>query len=483
MTRSHASAPAVATPTGAPPPGQPDWSNLEAVFESLGRALVVLDGSFTIIRVSRSLDGMVGTEVARRAIGEPVEALFGPRLFGPGVTIRESLRLGRREEGRRGVLRCGEEAARLVSVTATPLAEGVVSACDPRARFLVVLRPAEEDDTLLQSAIASHGLVARSPQMLRIVHLVESLHDSDANVLITGESGTGKEVIARALHAHSLRSGGPFVAVSCAALPGELLESELFGHVRGAFTGAVRDRVGRLELARGGTLFLDEAGEIPPPLQVKLLRVLQERVFERVGENTPRTLDARIVAATNVDPKEAIREGRLREDLYYRLRVVPIHVAPLRERREDVELVARYLLARIGGRVGRAVRLSPDTLAALERYDWPGNVRELENALEYAVAVGRGQTLHLEDLPPELGAADGVSGGLAPRREPVAALSTVVVPAEAEETARIRSALERNFWNRSRAAEELGMSRSKLWRRMRELGLGRRGEAPLSSRP
>ncbi len=457
----------------------PDWSNLEAVFESLGRALVVLDEGFVIIRASSSLERMAGEGIAAEVIGQPVESLFGPRLFGPEETLRESLRLGRREEGRRGVLRCGREAARLVSITTTPLAAGVVDACDPRARYLVVLRPAEDDDTILQSALVSHGLVARSPQMLRIVHIVESLHGSEANVLITGESGTGKEVLARALHAHSPRSSGPFVAVSCAALPADLLESELFGHVRGAFTGAVRDRAGRLDLAKGGTLFLDEAGEIPLPVQVKLLRVLQERVFERVGESTPRPLDARIVAATNRDPKEAVRTGRLREDLYYRLRVVPIHIPPLRERTEDVELIARYLLARIGGRAGRAVQLSPDTLAALEHYDWPGNVRELENALEYAVALGRGQTVQLEDLPAEIRSPESRPAGtirarlLSPDPNPFFADGNSPLPGDSEE-APIRAALERNHWNRSKAAAELGMSRTKLWRRMRELRLGSR---------
>ncbi|MCB1008475.1 MAG: sigma 54-interacting transcriptional regulator [Acidobacteria bacterium] len=445
----------------------PDWSNLEAVFESLGRALVALDGDFTIIRVSRSLERLAGKGVSRDMVGQPIESLFGPRLFGPTETLRESLRNGRREEGRRGVLRCGADSARLVSITTAPLARGEMNACDPRVRYLVVLRPAEEDDTILQSAIVSHGLVARSPEMLRIVHLVESLHGSDANVLITGESGTGKEVIARALHAHSPRSAGPFVAVNCAALPEDLLESELFGHVRGAFTGAVRDRVGRLEMAQGGTLFLDEAGEIPPAMQVKLLRVLQERVFERVGESAPRKLDARIVAATNRDPREAIREGLLREDLYYRLRVVPIHVPPLRERREDIELIARYLLARIGGRVGRAVRLSPDTLEVLERHDWPGNVRELENALEYAVAIGRGQTLQVEDLPPEL-----VEAGAPPVRLLPGGAGAARSRRGDGEREKIVAALERNHWNRSKSADDLGISRTKLWRRMRELRIG-----------
>jgi transcriptional regulator with PAS, ATPase and Fis domain len=232
-------------------------------------------------------------------------------------------------------------------------------------------------------------------------------------------------------------------------------------------------------MAQGGTLFLDEAGEIPLPVQVKLLRVLQERVFERVGESTPRSLDARIVAATNRDPKEAIRLGLLREDLYYRLRVVPIHVPPLRERSEDVALIARYLLARIGGRAGRAVQLSPDTLAALERYEWPGNVRELENALEYAVAIGRGQTVQLEDLPPEIRSPESLvpavpapsAAGTGSRRGPAPAVAPL--PVDPEE-APIRAALERNLWNRSKAAEELGMSRTKLWRRMRELRIGAR---------
>jgi DNA-binding NtrC family response regulator len=306
--------------------------------------------------------------------------------------------------------------------------------------------------------------------MMRIVHLVESLHRSDATVLITGESGTGKEVNARALHAQSTHGAGPFVPVNCAALPGELLESELFGHVRGAFTGAVRDRLGRLEMANGGTLFLDEAAEIPPGIQVKLLRVLQDRVFERVGESTPRRLGARIIAATNADLQDAIQQGKLREDFYYRLRVVPIHVPPLRERPADIELIARHLLARIGGREGRSLRLSSDTLAVLETFPWPGNVRELENALEYAVAVCRGQTIHVEDLPAEIRSA---------RRAPApgAPAPGVVSPPlpVGGEVRRIRAALERNMWNRSKTARELGMSRSTLWHKMRELRIGPAG--------
>jgi len=344
--------------------------------------------------------------------------------------------------------------------------------CDPRARYIVVVRPAEDDDALIQSMIASHGLVARSAAMLKIVHLVESLHRSNATVLITGESGTGKEVIARALHSNSLQCTGPFVAVNCGALPADLLESELFGHVKGAFTGAVRDRVGRFELARGGTLFLDEIGDIPLALQVKLLRVLQERHFERVGENTPRPMDTRIIAATNQDLHDAIRTGRFREDLYYRLRVVPIHIPPLRERPEDIGLIAQHLLAHIGGRAGRALRLSPDTLSELEKYVWPGNVRELENSLEYAVALCTGQTIQIEDLPEEIRGSDAEPARAGrPVAEPAAEGSARVPAAEDPERIRIIRALEGHHWNRQRAADSLGLSRSTLWRRMRELGI------------
>jgi len=449
-------------------PVSPGFGPLETVFEALGRVLLVLDREFRVIRASHLLDELAVPGAAAGAIGRPIEEVVGARLFGPTDTLRESLERGTREEGRRAILRCGEGSARLVSLTAAVLPNEISNHCDPRARYIVVLRPAETDNGLVQSMLSSHGLVARSPAMLRIVHLVESLHRSEATVLVTGESGTGKELIARALHANSARCAGPFVAVNCGALPGELLESELFGHVRGAFTGAVRDRVGRFEAARGGTIFLDEVGDMPLHLQVKLLRVLQERHFERVGESAPRPMDARVIAATNVDLGEAIRAGRFRDDLYYRLRVVPIHVPPLRERLEDIPLIAQHLLAHIGGREGRALLLSPDTLAAMTRYLWPGNVRELGNALEYAVATCTGQTIQIENLPAELrNGAEGIDlpepPGEAPLADPLAD--------DPAERVRIVQGLESARWNRSRAADILGISRSTLWRRMKELGI------------
>jgi transcriptional regulator with GAF, ATPase, and Fis domain len=265
------------------------------------------------------------------------------------------------------------------------------------------------------------------------------------------------------------------VAFNAAALPGELLESELFGHVRGAFTGAVRDRVGRFEAAEDGTLFLDEVGDVPLHLQVKLLRVLQEHAYERVGDSQTRRTNARIIAATNRNLRRAVAEGTFREDLYYRLRVFPIEVPPLRARREDIEPIDRLLLSRAGAKVGRALQLSPDAVRVLLTHDWPGNVRELENALEFAATVCRGQTLQPEDLPPEIqegasraGGAEGAPARPAPRQGAAAPGG----PGEggAERDALVRT-LEAHRWSRQETAVALGVSRSTLWRRMRALGL------------
>jgi len=307
--------------------------------------------------------------------------------------------------------------------------------------------------------------------MARVLRLVETLQHSEASILITGESGTGKEVLARALHAHSPRRNGPFVAVNAAALPGELLESELFGHVRGAFTGAVRDRSGRFELANDGTLFLDEVGDVPLHLQVKLLRVLQERSYERVGEAAPRQTNARIIAATHRDLRKGVAAGTFREDLYYRLKVFPIELPPLRDRREDIEPIAIYLLSRSGARTGRSLRFSPEALRALLTYDWPGNVRELENALEFAATVCQGQTLQPEDLPPELQPSASRPAAPSDTPWPVIVHAPVGPLATEDERRSVKQALEANRWSRAETARALGMSRSTLWRRMRALGL------------
>jgi DNA-binding NtrC family response regulator len=396
--------------------------------------------------------------------------LLGSELFGPAGTLRQLLLAGERREGWRSSLNVPGTRPRLVSVTAAPFQPEPGAVCDPRVAYVVVLRPAEEDQRSPTSPFP--GLIGRSPAMERIFRLIENLEHSEATVLLTGESGTGKEIVAHAIHGRSPRRDGPFVAVNCGALPGELLESELFGHVRGAFTGAVRDRAGRFEVAEGGTLFLDEVADLPLQLQVKLLRVLQERAFERVGESKARTSDARIVAATNVDLRRAVQEGRFREDLYYRLRVVPIEIPPLRSRREDIEPLASFLLARVGARQGRALRFSPDALRLVLEHSWPGNVRELENSLEYAVAVCKGQTILPEDLPGEIASPQetreqGVEAPRPGRKDHAGDLATT----DAADLARIRDALQASRWRRHEAARRLGMSRTTLWRRMRDLRL------------
>jgi DNA-binding NtrC family response regulator len=453
------------------------FTAVNVAFSSLGRVCVALDQDFCVRHVSSQLDAVLGPGAAARVAGQPIVSVLGPELFGPEGPLRRALLAGEKREGWRALLRLQGGGSRLLSVTAAPLQHDPQGVCDPAARYILVMRPAEEESASLYPPIANLDVPFRSEAMARVSRLVDTLQHSESTVLITGESGTGKEVMARVVHANSPRRHGPFVAVNAAALPGELLESELFGHVRGSFTGALRDRVGRFESAIDGTLFLDEVADLPLHLQVKLLRVLQEHTFDRVGENTPRKTNARIIAATHQDLRRAVGEGRFREDLYYRLRVIPIELPPLRSRREDIDPIARVLLSRVGARTGRALRFSPETLRALLTYDWPGNVRELENALEYAATVCAGQTLQPEDLPPEVIA----NGGRRPDKDaaatPVSASSmpatatAIQAAAQQNERALLKSALEAHRWNRAETAKALGLSRSTLWRRMRALGL------------
>ena len=442
------------------------FAAVNAAFASLGRICMALDAGFRVRHASTRVDTLLGPGASQAIVGQPVESVLGHELFGPGGPLKEALSAGEKREGWRAVLHVPGGGTRLLSVSAAPLVPDASMVCGPEAAYILVLRPADDEPADVSGPTAGFGVIWRSQGMARVLRLIETLEHSEATVLVTGESGTGKEVVARMIHSYSPRRNGPFVAVNIAALPGELLESELFGHVRGAFTGAMRDRVGRFELAARGTLFLDEVGDLPLRLQVKLLRVLQEHQFERVGDSETRETHARIIAATNRDLRAAVAQAAFREDLYYRLRVFPIELPPLRARREDIEPIAQVLLSKVGARTGRALHFSPDTLRALLSYDWPGNVRELENALEFGVTVCRGQTMQPEDLPPEVLA--GAVSRAAPRTGPANASAMPVV----NERDRIEAALEAHRWNRAEAAVALGVSRSTLWRRMRALGLG-----------
>ena len=347
--------------------------------------------------------------------------------------------------------------------------EAMVRMVDTLAR----VRDLEDENEALKAELRGHtafdGFVGASPEMRKVFDRIRTVAPTDATVLIEGESGTGKECVARALHEASLRADGPFVALSCAALPETLLEGELFGHEKGAFTDARKDKRGRFELADGGTFFLDDIDDMPLAVQVKLLRVLQERSFERLGAETTREVDIRVVAATKVPLREAVSAGRFREDLFYRINVVPILLPRLRDRTGDVPPLTAHMIERHGG--GRDYHVSKTTLAALERFPWPGNVRELENAVQRAIALAGDQTeLALEDLvgvDDRWRGATEIPGQVRPLRE-------VLQEAEA---AHIRRALEQCSGHRSQTADALGISRKVLWEKMRDLGI----EAPGSS--
>ncbi len=325
----------------------------------------------------------------------------------------------------------------------------------------------------------SGGVVGRSPALEKVMALVDTVAPSAATVLIQGETGTGKELIARALHDRSPRRGQPLVKVNCAAISAGLVESELFGHVRGAFTGATASRIGRFEVASGGTLFLDEVGELPLDTQVKLLRVLQEREIEPVGSNQTRKVDVRVIAATNRDLEHEVAAGRFRKDLFFRLNVVPIVVPPLRERAGDVELLALYLADRFGREVGKRIDgISPAALGRLCAYDWPGNVRELSNVIERAVVLSSGSLLEIGDellpAPRRTAPPDGPATSAPHPTSPDHSVETL----DAAQRRHVLAALDETGWRvegESGAAARLGINPSTLRSRMKKLGIARRG--------
>ena len=316
------------------------------------------------------------------------------------------------------------------------------------------------------------GVVGSDGRMRKIFELVSQVADTPTTVLLNGESGTGKSLLARSLHQMSSRRDGPFVEVACGALPDNLLETELFGHVKGAFTGADRDRQGRVALAEGGTLFLDEVNSAPLPMQVKLLRVLQERLYEPVGTSEPRKADVRFILAANQDLARLVRDGTFREDLFYRINVIALDLPPLRERPGDVPLLAEHFLAQFRDQLHRDVGgFTKEATDLLARYDWPGNIRELENAIERATVLCRRMTIDVDDLP------EGIRG-VSPKPQATAGggLESVAdLPLkdamEALEKPLLMAALERHAWNRQETAKALGINRATLFKKMRRFRL------------
>jgi transcriptional regulator with GAF, ATPase, and Fis domain len=382
-------------------------------------------------------------------------------------------------------VRLTQSAVDVLRVLANHAAAAIASAraFDEIARLQ---RRLQRENEYLREVVTSHDdfttIVGTSPAIYHVKRQIDLVAPTDATVLVSGESGTGKELVAEAVHRRSRRSGETFIRVNCAAIPRELYESEFFGHAKGAFSGALRDRVGRFEAADGGTLFLDEVGEIPLDLQGKLLRVLQEGAFERVGETRPRRADVRIVAATNRELTREVAHGRFRQDLYYRLNVFPIEIPALRERREDVALIAVHLVAEICRRMHRQpLALEPETLGDLEGYDWPGNVRELRNVLERAV-IGTPHAASALVLPALGGAREPGAPGPGSRAElPArpARFKTVVPEADVRrfEKENLLAALEvtgGRVYGRGGAADLLGVKPTTLASRLKKLGIGPR---------
>ncbi len=427
-------------------------AHLDAIFRNVRDGILLVDRNLTLLEANAAAmvffdlpcaDPKLPLSRLPEAVGVPLR-----ELSGQAIATRKAV------SGYRLEVAVPGRSPRILQLTAAPWAEGdgTPQGAVITARDETRLENLERD---LNKRCNFEHIVGQSAAMQQVYTLIENLAEVDTTVLITGESGTGKELVAEALHCRSPRRNGPLVKVNCAALPENLLESELFGHLRGSFTGAIKDKAGRFQLAHHGTIFLDEIGDISPALQVRLLRVLQNKEIERVGSGQPIPVDVRIVAATNQQLLEKVRHGTFREDLYYRLRVVEIPLPPLRERREDIALLVKHFIALFNERFGRRISgVSAEALVVLAAYGWPGNVRELQHAIEHAFVVCRDTELAMSHLPREL------------RDAPVPTAQILV-----GEAARILAALEKAAGNKARAARFLGISRRTIYRKIEEYGI------------
>ncbi|MBF0192370.1 MAG: sigma 54-interacting transcriptional regulator [Magnetococcales bacterium] len=446
-------------------------NRMEAVFQGVDDAIVALDHEWRIIQINDAAIRLLGLDVSsmNRLLQDEMAWLF--------LKVDPLLRQAREEGGGKRavclIVMHENDTERILNCTASlfhdPLQndQGVILVVRDESRLAMLERET-------QTRQGWHGLVGSSLPMQEVYDLIERLAEVDSSVLITGETGTGKELVARALHTSSTRSHCAFVAVNCAALPVGLMESELFGHVRGAFTNAVRDKPGRFKLADGGTIFLDEIGDLSLEMQVRLLRVLQEQVFEAVGDNCPIRVNVRVVAATHRNLRERVQEGNFREDLYYRLKVVEIRLPSLREHKGDLPMLIEHFLKKFNVRMKRSVKgVTEEVLVAIMEHDWPGNVRELEHTLEHAMVVAPQSILAWSNLPPDF------------RTRYFPVLKQLQLPVVncgrprklgqlvdgVLDRSTILRVLEDAHWQLQTAATRLGISRSTLWRRMKSMSL------------
>jgi two-component system response regulator HydG len=431
-------------------------ANLDAIFRTVTDSIVMIDRNGCLAQFNTTAERICGYR--HDLIGNGAEEIDLGCGGGCWIALHEALSGNSSRELRRIECRPASGKARIVSVTATPVAGPDGSACGAVA----VIHDETELVELEQSIQRRgwfHGIIGASAPMQRVYSLIESLADVPTTVLINGESGTGKELVAAALHGSGVRSRGPFVKVNCSALSEHLLESELFGHVRGAFTGAVSDKIGRFQKAHGGTLFLDEIGDVSPAIQMRLLRVLQEHEFERVGDSTSIKVDVRIVAATNQSLSDRVSQGTFRQDLYYRLNVVRLDLPPLRERRDDLELLVTHFITKFNGKLSKAVTaVSDDVKSILHAYNWPGNVRELEHAIEHACILCKNSVITVGDLPQDL--LDSASMPVLFKN------NHSHQPSIPEARLSLADALAATGGNKAQAARLLGVSRMTLYRHL-----------------
>ncbi len=436
--------------------------HMDAVFQSVSDAIITLDSQGQVISANKAVTGICGM-APEQLTGLPLARIHSECGNKCGWIIEQTLKTQRAFRDTRIECPAGDNNQTLVTVNSSALMDD----SGRQMGAVLVIRDITRIQRLereLRERREFRGIIGKSKAMQNIYHLLKNLSDLDTTVLITGESGTGKELIAKALHAESRRCQGPLVKVNCSALSPNLLESELFGHVKGAFTGATKDKAGRFEMAHGGTLLLDEIGDIAPDVQLKLLRVLQEKEIERVGETVPRKVDVRVISATNQDLGEKIRQGLFREDLFYRLKVMQLHLPPLRERREDIPLLMEHFRNELNTAMHRSVEsFSDEAMAACLHNDWPGNIRQLKHCLEHAFVLCRDPEIRLEHLPPEAANVKN-RAWTGKSADPGGSSAT----GETLDREALERALETSGWNKAKAARILGVSRQTLYRKLRE---------------
>jgi PAS domain S-box-containing protein len=450
---------------------------VDLILDNVADGVFTVDRRFRITFFNRAAEQITGF-TSGEAIGQPCHEIFRTAICAQDCPLRQSLRTERTVKNFEIDIVTKAGQPQTISVCTAPLTSGDGYFLGGVETFRD-LSPLKELKTELSSKVTFQNIISKNAVMRQIFETLPNIAQSDATVLIQGRSGTGKELFATAIHNLSPRAEGPLVKVNCGALPETLLESELFGFVKGAFTDAKHNRVGRFQAAEGGTIFLDEIGDTPLSLQVKLLRVLQHREFEPLGSERTVKADVRVVAASNQDLDRLVEESRFREDLYYRLNVILIRIPDLAERGEDIPLLTEHFLRRFNQRMGRGIHgVTDETLAVLMRFPFPGNVRELENVLEHAYIVSRGPQIVPEDLPPYLTRGrllePRTPPGRARSQDPFAPLSRNGAPLDLDRE-RLLECLRRSAWNIPRAARELGMHRTTLWRKVKRLGLGSPG--------